>query len=115
MMFNYEVSSVETMGNIDQIEQVIYILLDNAIKYSEGDIHVMLFVQASLVQIKVMDKGQGMPPEDEQLIFNRFYRVDKSRARTSGGTGLGLSIAKTITELHEGTLSVKSKIGRAHV
>ncbi len=108
MMFNYEVSSVQVMGNVDQIEQVIYILLDNAIKYSEGDIHVMLFVQAHLVQIKVMDKGQGMPEEDEQLIFNRFYRVDKSRARASGGTGLGLSIAKTITELHEGTLSVKS-------
>ena len=106
--FSYEVSSAETMGNVDQIEQVIYILLDNAIKYSKGDIHVMLFVQANVVQIKVMDKGEGMPPEDEQLIFNRFYRVDKSRARASGGTGLGLSIAKTITELHGGTISVKS-------
>lgn len=108
MKFSYEVSSAEIMGNVDQIEQVIYILLDNAIKYSEGDIHVMLFVQTNVVQIKVMDKGEGMPPEDEQLIFNRFYRVDKSRARASGGTGLGLSIAKTITELHGGTISVKS-------
>lgn len=106
--FNYEVSSVKITGNVDQIEQVIYILLDNAIKYSEEAIHVMLFVQTKVVQLKVMDKGQGMSKEDAQLIFDRFYRVDKSRARASGGTGLGLPIAKTITESHGGTLFVNS-------
>lgn len=108
IQLNYEQLKIEVAGNMDQIEQVFYILLDNAIKYSEADIHVMLFVQNGLVQIKVMDKGQGMSQEDVQLIFDRFYRVDKSRARTSGGTGLGLAIAKSITEQHGGVLSVKS-------
>lgn len=96
------------IGNIDQIEQVIYILLDNAMKYSDENVYVTLQKQTDVILVQVIDKGPGIPDGEEQLIFNRFYRVDKSRARKFGGTGLGLPIAKTITELHDGTLSVNS-------
>lgn len=98
-------------GNIDQIEQIIYILLDNAIKYSEKAIKVQLLKEGNRVIVHVIDEGQGMTAEDAELIFNRFYRVDKSRARASGGAGLGLAIAKNITEQHTGSLSVNSVVG----
>ncbi len=98
-------------GNIDQIEQVIYILLDNAIKYSEEAIQVRVLKSTHNVKVHVIDSGQGMTAEDTEHVFDRFYRVDKSRARTSGGVGLGLAIAKSITEQHAGALSVSSVLG----
>ena len=65
-----------------------------------------------MVSISVSDTGEGIPPEDLSMIFERFYRVDKSRARTTGGTGLGLTIAKRLVEAHGGTIKVKSKVGQ---
>lgn len=102
---------ITVVGNADQLEQVLYILLDNAIKYSDEDISVQL-IKADVVQVKVIDKGPGISAEEQQFIFDRFYRVDKSRARKYGGTGLGLSIAKAMVELHGGTLSVHSTEGK---
>ena len=65
-----------------------------------------------MVSISVSDTGEGIPPEDLPLIFERFYRVDKSRARTTGGSGLGLTIAKRLVEAHGGTIEVKSQVGK---
>lgn len=109
--FYHEADDVTVTGNVDQIEQIIYILLDNAIKYSNKAIFVKIIKKEGFVQIKVIDKGPGISEDDQLLIFDRFYRVDQSRARKLGGTGLGLSIAKAMAEVHHGSLSVQSTEG----
>lgn len=109
--FYHEADDVTVTGNVDQIEQIIYILLDNAIKYSNKAISVKIIKKEGFVQIKVIDKGPGISEDDQLLIFDRFYRVDQSRARKLGGTGLGLSIAKAMAEVHHGSLSVQSTEG----
>ncbi|OGO19044.1 MAG: hypothetical protein A2Z15_06935 [Chloroflexi bacterium RBG_16_50_11] len=104
------------MVNIDahRIKQVINNLLDNAIAHSGkgGTINVIARAQGNLVSISVSDTGEGVPPEDLPMIFERFYRVDKSRARTTGGSGLGLTIARRLVEAHGGTIEVKSRLGQ---
>ena len=113
--FYHEADDVTVTGNVDQIEQIIYILLDNAIKYSNKAIFVKIIKKEGFVQIKVIDKGPGISEDDQLLIFDRFYRVDQSRARKLGGTGLGLSIAKAMAEVHHGSLSVQSTEGEGSI
>jgi two-component system, OmpR family, sensor histidine kinase ArlS len=93
-----------------RFEQVILNLLDNARKYSEPLTETLISVEEKdkHISIKVQDHGKGIPEEDIPRIFERFYRVDKSRARALGGTGLGLSIAKELVEAHGGTITVTS-------
>jgi signal transduction histidine kinase len=102
--------------NIDshRIKQVLYNLLDNAVAHSskEGRITVTVREQNDKVYVSVADTGEGIPAEDLPMIFERFYRVDKSRARATGGSGLGLTIAKRLVEAHGGTIEVKSKPGQ---
>lgn len=93
----------------DQLKQVLYILLDNAVKYSEKEIHISLEETDDHVQITVRNDGEGIPYEDQAHIFDRFYRVDKARSRRTGGTGLGLSIASQIMKQHGGNITVESK------
>jgi two-component system phosphate regulon sensor histidine kinase PhoR len=96
-----------------RIEQVVANLLDNALKYTErGGVTIALGGDASLVTCTVRDTGTGIPAEDLDRIFERFYRVDKARSREKGGTGLGLSIVKHILALHEGRVTVDSAPGR---
>lgn len=102
---------IEIYGNKDQLEQVLYILMDNAMKYSENEINIELGRKNEDAQLKVIDFGQGIPESEQAYIFDRFYRVDKARTRETGGTGLGLAIAKTITEQHGGSIQVASKQG----
>jgi len=92
------------------IEQVFSNLISNAIKYNEpgGKIAVRGFYEADSVKIEFEDTGIGIPASDIPRIFERFYRVDKSRSRESGGTGLGLAIVKHILEKHSGYIHVKS-------
>ena len=102
--------------NIDayRIKQVLGNLLDNAIEHTGkgGKITVTASEQNEMVAISVTDTGEGIPAEDLPLIFERFYRVDKSRARTTGGSGLGLTIAKRLVEAHGGTITVTSEVGK---
>jgi signal transduction histidine kinase len=66
----------------------------------------------NMVEVSVTDTGEGIPVEDLPNMFERFYRVDKSRARATGGTGLGLTIAKRLVEAHGGQIAVQSEVGK---
>lgn len=103
-------SEIYVMGNKDQLHQVLYILMNNAIKYSEDAITLTLTKENQHVHIRVSDNGQGISEKDQQRIFDRFYRIDKARSRDTGGTGLGLPIAKSIIENHQGHISVMSQL-----
>lgn len=110
-----EVPAEELMvcGDEQQLSQVLVILIDNAIKYTEpgGRVTVTGRSDAGGVEILVADTGLGIPPEEQEKIFRRFYRVDKARSRAQGGTGLGLSIAAYIVKRHGGKIDVYSREG----
>ncbi len=107
-------ASLITVGDLQRLSQLMYILLDNAIKYTPhgGEVKLSLLIVGQHLCISVQDTGIGIRPEDYQLIFERFYRSDKSRSRQMGGHGLGLSIAKWIVETHKGTIKVTSELGK---
>ncbi|MGG3798726.1 ATP-binding protein [Metabacillus fastidiosus] len=102
--------------NIDlkRFEQVMLNLLDNALKHSEEGTTVLFKViqEEKHTKIIISDEGIGIPKEDLPYIFDRLYRVDKSRSRTGGGTGLGLAIVKEIIEAHGGTITAESVTGK---
>jgi signal transduction histidine kinase len=102
--------------NIDwqRINQVLNNLLENAVAHThKGDIiNMAATTQGNWVEVSVSDTGEGIPAEDLPHIFERFYRVDKSRARATGGSGLGLTIAKRLVEAHGGTITVQSNLGK---
>jgi signal transduction histidine kinase len=102
--------------NIDlhRISQVLRNLLENAIAHTaKGDtITVTARQQENYLEVAVIDTGEGIPAEDLPNIFERFYRVDKSRARTTGGAGLGLTIAKRLVEAHGGKIEAQSELGK---
>lgn len=95
------------------LSQLLDNLLDNAVKYTQdsGLISIILECDRRWVTLKVCDNGLGMSSDQQQRIFERFYRVDKARSQSLGGTGLGLSIVKNIAEKHGGSIEVTSKIG----
>ena len=96
-----------------RIYQVLVNLITNAIKYSneKDEVHVFLFDRYDKVEVSVKDTGIGIPSEHLNRIFERFYRVDKSRSKAAGGTGLGLSIVKHILEAHNSEIHVTSTFG----
>lgn len=97
----------------NHFEQIIIIILDNAVKYSTD--HKEIYIKASLhadeFEIAIQDFGEGISAEDLDKVFHRFYRVDKARARTKGGNGLGLSIAKQLLESYKGRIEGVSVVG----
>lgn len=96
------------------LQRAIFNLLDNAVKYSPAHSTIRVIVERtdSEVLIHVRDEGPGIAPEHHERIFERFYRVDKSRSRKLGGTGLGLSIAKHLVEAHGGRITLVSAPGQ---
>ena len=98
----------------EQLHQVMDNLLDNAIKFNRpsGTVTITATTAVQTVTIAVADTGIGIPPEDILRIFERFYRVEKGRARTTGGTGLGLAIVKHLVEAHHGTIRAESTPNR---
>ncbi|MDO6508594.1 ATP-binding protein [Colwellia sp. 4_MG-2023] len=103
--------------NSSLIEQAIINLLNNAIKYSNGnsEINITIIKENNDIKINVADQGSGIPEEHLSRLFERFYRVDKARSRQLGGTGLGLSIVKHIALAHKGTVSVTSELNKGSV
>jgi two-component system phosphate regulon sensor histidine kinase PhoR len=98
----------------DRLRQIIVNLLSNGINYTPEGGKVSIKVEGlgdDHIRVQISDTGIGIPKKDLPRIFERFYRVDKARSRSSGGTGLGLSIVKHLIELHKGTISVTSTLG----
>ncbi len=111
-----EASGVGIQGDRDQISRLFTNLVDNAIQYTpnNGKVHVSLQKrngQTPQVAIKITDTGVGIPEESIPQLFERFYRVDPARSKSSGGTGLGLAIANAIVLNHQGLLLVESQLG----
>jgi heavy metal sensor kinase len=106
--------SIALNGDEDLIKRMLLNLLDNAVKYTPagGEISLALVRQNGNAEIVVRDTGIGIPVEAQPRVFDRFYRVDKARARTMGGAGLGLSIAQWIVEVHGGSINLASTPGR---
>jgi signal transduction histidine kinase len=105
--------SIPVFGDAFRLKQALVNLVDNAIKYNRpgGEVKIFAHADDAQVVIEIKDTGIGISQADLQRIFERFYRVDKSRSRAQGGSGLGLSIVKKIVEEHVGTVSVESILG----
>jgi two-component system, OmpR family, sensor histidine kinase ArlS len=95
-----------------RFEQVLINLLDNCLKYSKDSstTSVRVIEDNGIIQITIKDQGVGIPVEDLPHIFDRLFRVDKSRSRTTGGFGLGLAIVKQLVEAHGGEITVESQV-----
>jgi signal transduction histidine kinase len=107
------------MANIskESLHIVVANLVENAFRYTEpgGSVTMTLVDDNSAAKIEIKDTGIGIPAENLPFVFDRFYRVDKSRSRQSGGSGLGLSIVKALIDSHNGRVSVHSKVGEGSV
>ncbi len=100
-------------ADADRLQQVLFNLADNAIKYGKSEGRVTISANAvgnDKMEVVVADDGAGIPPDSIGRVFERFYRVDRARARDSGGTGLGLAIVKHIVQAHGGEAWVKSEL-----
>ena len=105
--------SVTVTADEDMIHQVIYNLVDNAVKFTEnGTISVFADDDENATLIKVVNTGAGISSEEREKIFERFYKVDKSRSYDVKGAGLGLYICKTIVEMHGGSIGCNSEEGK---
>jgi signal transduction histidine kinase len=102
------------MGDEDQLLRLLSNLIANAIKYTTagGYVNVILKCNNGYAVIEVQDTGIGIAPGEQKRIFNRFYRVNSDRSRTTGGSGLGLAIATAIVQAHKGSLHVQSEVGK---
>jgi two-component system sensor histidine kinase SenX3 len=104
---------LEVFGNKEMLITAVKNLVENAISYSEPGTSVGIGCSAkeSIAEITVTDSGSGISPENQQRIFERFYRADPSRSRDTGGTGLGLSIVKHVAKIHRGEIKLFSQVG----
>jgi two-component system phosphate regulon sensor histidine kinase PhoR len=101
-------------ADADRLQQVLFNLVENAIKYGRAGGRVIIGGKSTdqkKAQLWVQDDGPGIPAEAKERVFERFYRVDRARSRESGGTGLGLAIVKHIVQAHGGEVWVKSDLG----
>jgi len=110
-------SGLMASADADRLQQVLFNLIENAIKYggAAGCVTISGKSAANKIEISVRDDGPGIPPEARERVFERFYRVDRARSREKGGTGLGLSIVKHIIQAHGGEVWLKSELGEGTV
>ena len=101
-------------GNREMVEEILYNLCDNAIRYNNpgGSVTVTAEPKGEKVMLQVADTGIGISKEHQQRVFERFYRVDKSRSKATGGTGLGLAIVKHMVAQHHAELTLESEEGK---
>lgn len=111
---NYELEDVYIMADSDRIHQVFVNLISNSLKYTDrnGVVDISLERLGSQAKVVIKDNGEGISEEDLPLIFERFYRADRSRSRLTGGAGIGLSIVKAIIENHGGEIVIKSELNK---
>jgi signal transduction histidine kinase len=104
-------------GDEKRMEQVVINLVENAIRYAQNGKYVDLImdIKETNAILQVIDYGEGIPKEALEKLTERFYRVDRSRSRSSGGTGLGLTIVKEIVKKHNGSLTFESKLGKGMI
>ena len=112
---NYEiVQNDEYVLKIDEtlLKQAIRTILENSMKYSEkgSTIYIGSAIVKKEAVITIRDEGIGISEEDQERVFERFYRIDESRTKSTGGTGLGLAIVSRIIEIHSGRINVKSQL-----
>ena len=100
-------------GDAMRLEELFSNLIDNALKYTpeNGSVNVHLAVTEAAAVVRIEDTGCGIPEDEREKIFERFYRINKARDRESGGAGLGLSIVRAIAAAHHGTVSVAGRPG----
>jgi two-component system, OmpR family, phosphate regulon sensor histidine kinase PhoR len=113
-MDNQVPPELRARADTDRLQQVLFNLVENAIKYGrpEGIVTVAAKMRSdNNIVVSVQDNGPGIPPEARERVFERFYRVDRARSRESGGTGLGLAIVKHIVQAHGGEVWVESEMG----
>jgi two-component system sensor histidine kinase SenX3 len=113
VVLNEPAPPVAVLGDRRQLTSAVYNLLENAVKFSyEGsEVACSGRLEADEVLIEVADRGVGIPARDLERIFERFYRVDHGRSRSTGGTGLGLAIVRHVAANHRGTVQVESREG----
>lgn len=114
VILSMEGSPCTIQGDKQMIEELIYNLCDNAICYNNvgGSVQVTVGIMEEQTILRVQDTGIGIPKESQERIFERFYRVDKSRSKSTGGTGLGLAIVKHIVAVHNAHISLVSEVGK---
>ncbi|WP_102346171.1 sensor histidine kinase [Bacillus sp. Marseille-P3661] len=113
LKFNFEPNVALLHVDGFRLEQIFINLIENAIRYTnQGQIDINIWQSKKSVKITVQDTGKGIPEKDLPFIFDRFYRVEKSRSKEYGGTGLGLAIVKNLTSLMHGQIEVKSELSK---
>jgi len=112
--FKYELQDVYIRGDSDRIYQVFVNIIWNALKYTDkhGEVAIRLRGLGSRAEVIVSDNGEGISNDDLPLIFERFYRADRSRSRLTGGAGIGLSIVKAIVDGHGGEIKIESELNK---
>ncbi|MEJ2289951.1 MAG: ATP-binding protein [Deinococcales bacterium] len=108
--FATELSPATVNADPDRLRQVLGNLLDNAARHTPpgSRVDVTLRTDAGTAELGVRDRGPGIPEEERERVFQRFYRLDRARSRATGGSGLGLAIVRTLVELHEGSVAAAS-------
>ncbi|EGW39633.1 ATP-binding protein [Desulfosporosinus sp. OT] len=114
LIWNAPAELVTTSGDARLLTRLFYNLVHNAYRYSDigGQLTVALTQTSDFAEIEIKNTGLGISEDDLPFIFERFYRADKSRTRETGGTGIGLALVQQITDLHHGTISVQSDVGK---
>ncbi|SDJ02268.1 HAMP domain-containing sensor histidine kinase [Natribacillus halophilus] len=109
--FSSETDTLFVYADLEKVKQVLYIILDNALKYSDKEIKVSVWQEHRAAYVAITDYGGGISEAEQARIFDRFYRINKARSREDGGTGLGLSIAAKLMEAQGGRITLDSKVG----